>query len=273
MPSIAIRDVIIEDASVIAALLGELGYPSQPEGVRGRLARLLTREGSRVFVAERAATILGALALHRMPVLNSRSRPGCPGNRGDRGDFILDHLHLVHLDYLDILVYLSPLVFALGVTSLAAQSDPRPNECWGFVFGQWSPPLDWSGAGHASYRKHGAPPTPETATTDGAPRHDAVSFARMGGPELVLYPTWWPVGVGIALERQPAEGDTVRGIAHAFVADGRVTPPESRVLAWRTPCATPPAPPATRAAPDERRSLPAAPADARPRRSRAARPR
>ena len=70
---IAVRDAIIEDATVIAALLGELGYPSQPEGVRARLARLLAREGSRVFVAERAARVLGVLGLDRMPVLTSRS--------------------------------------------------------------------------------------------------------------------------------------------------------------------------------------------------------
>ena len=68
---IAVRDAIIEDATVIATLLGELGYPSQPEGVRARLARLLAREGSRVFVAERSPKALGVLGLHRMPVLTS----------------------------------------------------------------------------------------------------------------------------------------------------------------------------------------------------------
>ena len=71
MPGIAIRDAIIEDAGVIASLLGELGYPSQPDGVRARLARLLVREGSRVFVAEREATVIGVLGLDRMPVLTS----------------------------------------------------------------------------------------------------------------------------------------------------------------------------------------------------------
>ena len=70
---IVVRDAIIEDASVIATLLGELGYPSQPDGVRSRLARLLARDGSRVFVAERSANVLGVLGLHRMPVLTSLS--------------------------------------------------------------------------------------------------------------------------------------------------------------------------------------------------------
>ena len=75
MPSspIAIRDAIIEDAAVIAVLLGELGYPSQPDGVRARLARLLVGESSRVFVAEREAKVLGVLGLLRMPVLTSLS--------------------------------------------------------------------------------------------------------------------------------------------------------------------------------------------------------
>ncbi|HJR65112.1 MAG TPA: hypothetical protein VJ802_01695 [Gemmatimonadaceae bacterium] len=200
--------------------------------------------------------------------MKSSGSRGCPGCRGDRG------ISLDPVDHLAALVYLLPLLFALGATHLIAQSpDPRSNECWGFVFGAWSPSLDWSAAGHSKITARGAPPTPETATTDGAPRHDAASFARTGGSALVLYPTWWPVGVGISLERQPAEGDTVPGIAYAFVADGRATPPESRILAWRKPCGEPPPRSATRAAPDERQSPPGARGDAQPRRSRAARPR
>ena len=70
---ITIRDAIIEDAAVIASLLGELGYPSQPDGVRERLARLLARDDSRVFVAEQEAKVLGVLGLHRMPVVTSIS--------------------------------------------------------------------------------------------------------------------------------------------------------------------------------------------------------
>ena len=70
---VAIRDVIVEDHSTIAHLLAELGYPATPDGVRQRLARLLPRDDTRVFVAERGARILGALGLHRMPVLTSVS--------------------------------------------------------------------------------------------------------------------------------------------------------------------------------------------------------
>jgi hypothetical protein len=163
---------------------------------------------------------------------------------------------------------------AFTFSALQAQTpDPRPNECWGFVFGAWSPPLDWASAGHAAAGSLRAPPAPELSSTGGAPRHDAASFERRGEPALVLYPTWWPVGVGITLDRQPLAGDTVRGVAHAFVADGRVTAPASRILAWRKPCNEPPVRPATRVVPDERRSLPEARAAAKPPRHRVARPR
>jgi GNAT superfamily N-acetyltransferase len=70
---VAIRDAIVEDHSTIANLLAELGYPATPDGVRQRLARLLPRDDTRVFVAERGARIFGALGLHRMPVLTSIS--------------------------------------------------------------------------------------------------------------------------------------------------------------------------------------------------------
>jgi GNAT superfamily N-acetyltransferase len=72
-PTVSIRDAIVEDYATIAHLLGELGYPSMPDGVRQRLARLLPREDTRVFVAEHSASILGALGLHRMPMLTSVS--------------------------------------------------------------------------------------------------------------------------------------------------------------------------------------------------------
>jgi hypothetical protein len=198
--------------------------------------------------------------------VRSRGGRGRPGCRGDRG-------FLDHLDLLDRLAHLLVLLSVVATPMVAQSPDPRPNECWGFVFGTWSPALDWAAAGHSAYMRRAAPPTPEASTTDGAPRHDAASFERTGEPALVLYPTWWPVGVGITLERQPAEGDTVRGVATAFVADGRRTPPESSILAWRKPCGEPPVRSVTRAAPDERRSPPEAPATAPPRRSRASRPR
>lgn len=71
--AVVVRDAIIEDYTTIAHLLGELDYPSMPDGVRQRLARLLPRDDTRVFVAERAAKVLGVLGLHRIAVLTSLS--------------------------------------------------------------------------------------------------------------------------------------------------------------------------------------------------------
>jgi GNAT superfamily N-acetyltransferase len=71
--AVSIRDAIVEDYATIARLLDQLGYPSLPDGVRQRLARLLPRDDTRVFVAERGASVLGALGVHRMPVLTSLS--------------------------------------------------------------------------------------------------------------------------------------------------------------------------------------------------------
>lgn len=140
---------------------------------------------------------------------------------------------------------LHSVIFAfcsVGLLALPAQSqapDPRPSECWAFVFGPWKPALDWAAAGHAAATPHvRLPPAPEASTTGGAPRHDAAHHPGAKGASLVLYPTWWPVGVGITLERDAALGDTVRGVAQAFVADGRRTPPESRILAIKRDCGT-----------------------------------
>ena len=69
--AVSIRDAIVEDYVTIARLLDQLGYPAAPDGVRQRLARLLPRDDTRVFVAERAANVLGVLGVHRMPVVTS----------------------------------------------------------------------------------------------------------------------------------------------------------------------------------------------------------
>jgi hypothetical protein len=55
--------------------------------------------------------------------------------------------------------------------------------------------------------------------------------------QLLLYPSFWPAGVSARFPRTPrTQGDTVRGTATAFVADGRVRSPEAEVMAWLVPC-------------------------------------
>jgi hypothetical protein len=103
--------------------------------------------------------------------------------------------------------------------------------CFGFTFGRWSPPLDLRGAGHR--------PIVPGAAADTAPsgRQWAAPTAIDSGVTLVLFPAWWPAGVGVHLPAGAlAPGDTVRGMARAFVADGQVRSPTSEVRAWAVPC-------------------------------------
>lgn len=63
--SIHVRPAGDDDASAIAALLGELGYASTPDQVRTRLARIAGDENYAAFVAESEGEVLGFLGLHR----------------------------------------------------------------------------------------------------------------------------------------------------------------------------------------------------------------
>ena len=64
-----VRDAIVADASALAPLLGELGYPAAPDALAARMRRMLGRDDQRVLIAERDGAALGLLALHVFPVL------------------------------------------------------------------------------------------------------------------------------------------------------------------------------------------------------------
>ncbi|HEY2067811.1 MAG TPA: hypothetical protein VGG84_17810 [Gemmatimonadaceae bacterium] len=135
------------------------------------------------------------------------------------------------------LSHAAALVFAsvLSAHVSAAQSSPARDEpavCLGFSFGPWTPALEWSAAGH------GARPDSSQLHHASSGRDWATSGVRGEADSLlILFPSWWPAGISIELPtRSPAPGDTVTGKAHAFVADGRVRIPTSRVRAWRVAC-------------------------------------
>jgi GNAT superfamily N-acetyltransferase len=71
-----IRLASSDDAPALASLLGELGYPSEADSVRARMARVLGAKGDKatdtVFVATgpNARDVLGMLALHQFPALH-----------------------------------------------------------------------------------------------------------------------------------------------------------------------------------------------------------
>jgi hypothetical protein len=121
-------------------------------------------------------------------------------------------------------------------------------ECYRFSFGQWTPPLDWTAAGHSGRVPHA--PAPSSPTSRREPvggavdsgnvppsRESAIVDSAGRAPMLVLFPDWWPAGVAVDLPRNATRGDTVHGVARAFVADAHVRPPTSAVMAWRVPCA------------------------------------
>jgi GNAT superfamily N-acetyltransferase len=60
----SIRDARPGDARALAALLGQLGYPTTAEAVLRRVERLQTSEADRVVVAESKGDIVGFASLH-----------------------------------------------------------------------------------------------------------------------------------------------------------------------------------------------------------------
>jgi hypothetical protein len=129
------------------------------------------------------------------------------------------------------------VVLALAPVVAHAQSAPRmpaPDECYGFKFGGWDPPLK----SVASTYNPGYDPT--TSAPLGSPRDWAARVAT-GRPTatapdsvLLLFPAWWPAGVSIEWAQQ--RGDTLFGRAVALVADGRVKNPVSSVRGLRVAC-------------------------------------
>lgn len=67
----AIRSARDSDASGVAVLLGELGYPASAEQVLNRLSVLLPRDDYAVLVAHVGEDLLGLGCVHVLPVLHS----------------------------------------------------------------------------------------------------------------------------------------------------------------------------------------------------------
>lgn len=118
-----------------------------------------------------------------------------------------------------------------------AQTTQTPDECFGFRFGAWDPPLK----SVASQYNPGYDPT--ASAPAGAPR-DWAARLPSGPPEsaadsvLLLFPAWWPTGVSIAWTEH--RGDTLVGRATALVADGRIKNPVAVVRGSRVRCAPAP---------------------------------
>jgi len=84
-----IRDAVPGDAAPLAALLTQLGYPSDPDAVEARLDRLRV-VGDRVVVAELEGNVVGVAPLQVSPALE-RDRPA-----GKLGALVVDEAHRGH---------------------------------------------------------------------------------------------------------------------------------------------------------------------------------
>ena len=74
--SVTIREASVPDAEAVAALLGELDYPSSPEQAAERLGRIAADPSTWVVVAQAESTLAGLGALH-VQNLVERDEPGC----------------------------------------------------------------------------------------------------------------------------------------------------------------------------------------------------
>ena len=61
---VTIRDARAEDAGAVAALVGQLGYPTSAEAVSTRMARLEASAADRLVVAELEGEVVGLACLH-----------------------------------------------------------------------------------------------------------------------------------------------------------------------------------------------------------------
>jgi hypothetical protein len=113
---------------------------------------------------------------------------------------------------------------------------PTPDECFGFKFGSWDPPLK----SVASTYNPGYDPVsgaPAGSPRDWAARIPNGKSETAADSVLLLFPAWWPAGVAIEWTEQ--RGDTLIGKAHALVADGRIKNPVTGVRGLHVACRRP----------------------------------
>ena len=70
MEAAAIRSAKVEDSPQIAALLAQLGYPSESEVLREKISLLSSGGADRIWVAEFQGKVVGLLAFHLTPLLH-----------------------------------------------------------------------------------------------------------------------------------------------------------------------------------------------------------
>ncbi len=148
----------------------------------------------------------------------------------------------VHRFLADVAVAVALLVaFVPGAGAQGRVGNEPGSKCWRFAFSAWNPTLDWDRAGHEgnadalSERVRRVRDSVFLRDTN-AVRNNAMTWERTArGWSVVLFPTFWPVGVKVEFDSVAAEGREMTGHATAFVADARQEPSRARARAIRCP--------------------------------------
>ncbi len=74
--TLLIRPARVDDATVVAQLLGELGYPQQPALIQLRLLTLSDLRDGAILLAWMAGRVVGLVGVHCIPVLHTEGGLG-----------------------------------------------------------------------------------------------------------------------------------------------------------------------------------------------------
>src|SRR5258708_29056121 len=72
-PNTSLREPQAGDETAIARLLGQFGYPTDPEALAVRLARITADSATRMLVADASGAVIGVGAVHFIDILESDS--------------------------------------------------------------------------------------------------------------------------------------------------------------------------------------------------------
>ena len=84
MQKISIGKAEVHQAPQVAELLGQLGYPSEPEAIRQKISALSTSKADYIWIAQSRGKVVGLLAFHVTPLLHA------PGNLGRITALVVD---------------------------------------------------------------------------------------------------------------------------------------------------------------------------------------
>lgn len=135
----------------------------------------------------------------------------------------------------------SLLAFTSHARAQSRDQQEPSSTCWRFAFGAWTPPLDWERSGHDGKAGELANRVQRVrdsvfAKDTNAVRNNAMVWERTRlGWSVVLFPSWWPVGVKVDFDSVLAQGREMTGQAIAFVADAGQDPSRARARAVRCP--------------------------------------